>query len=269
MSPPMLQAEIDSALEKIRTERRRVIAEAVDIVKRNNREQFLFLLIHQIHVLRVVRVQRSEQLDNTAKGLCNLATDAYTYALQLVFKHGKSRPRASLVDYERLIKISRFVNNGFETETMLKFLPFERFGERLQHFKIHLDPMTQDRDRSRLFEYAGRHEMDAALRQITWLSPRELFSELFSPAMDDEFRHIFGINTGEVAEFCSAMLDTISQSLNSAEKSMTRTAQDRIDVPLNRHSMQRDLPTPLNTIRFWIISAAEGDYLGGSSFRWR
>src|SRR5882724_9466708 len=165
----MPQNEIDFALDKITSERRKVLDEARTIIRRNDRDELLFLIIHQKHLMRVTRFVKARELDNTTKALCRLADDAYAYTLQLTYKYGRPGHGVSTADYNRLVKISQFVNNGFEMESMLKDFPFRRFGERLQHFKIHLDGVLGDEGRSRIFEYAARHELDNGLRQITWM----------------------------------------------------------------------------------------------------
>ena len=230
MTRPMTQSDIDSAIEKIRTERQKVLDEARAIIQRNDRDELLFLIIHQNHLMRVMRVVKGAELDKNAKALCRLAEEAYTYTLQLAYKYGRRRDGVRLADYYRLIKISRFVNNGFEMEAMLKYFPFERFGERLQHFKIYLGTVTTDESRSRIFEYAARQELDSALRQVTWMSVEKLISELFPPAMDPEFIQAFGLSTEEVTDFYSALASEVSSKLTQAEQLMPKLAPDRIDV---------------------------------------
>jgi hypothetical protein len=226
----MTHSDIESALGKIVAERQKALSEARAIIRRSDRDELLFLLIHQNHLMRVIRVVRADEMDSAVKALCSVAEDAYAYAIQLAHKYGRSGSGVAFRDYYRLMEISRFINNGFEMETMLRHFPFQRSGERLQHFKIYLDAMKAGNERSRLYEYAARHEVDGALRQAAWMTVDNLILELFPPSMDPEFLEVFGLTTQEVRDFYSALLAEAAKRLTEAEQLMPRVRPDRIDV---------------------------------------
>ena len=227
--PETSDHDIASALSKIGSERQKVLDEAKAIIRRNDRDELLFLLIHQNHLMKVVKTKNADKLDSGTKALCRVSADAYAFALQLTYKYGRPKSGVVIEDYERLFHISLFVNHGLEMESMLKYLPFRRFGERLQHFKVYLDGMFASDTKARLFHYAARHEMDSGLREARTMTVTELITELFSAEMDDEFRTVFGLSTDEAAEFYSELTTEVSKKLLAAEEKMMRIG-DRIDV---------------------------------------
>lgn len=229
MLPRTTQTNVELAIEKITAERHKALNEAKAIVHRNDRDELLFLMIHQKHLMRVTRVVKAKQFHSGEKALMSLAEDAFAYAVQFVYKYGRRGNTVRLDDYYRLIKISRFVNNGFEMETMLRYFPFQQFGDRLQHFKIYLGGVLADENKSRIFDYAARQEMDSFLRQVNW-PVEKLIGELFPPSMDPEFGQVFGLNVQDVTDFYSALVAEVSSKLSQAAQLMPQIAPDRIDV---------------------------------------
>jgi hypothetical protein len=226
--PETTPDDIASAIQKIGAERQKALHEARTIIRRNDRDELMFLIIHQNHLMRVTKLTNLGKLDSETKAMCGVAADAYAYALQLTYKYGGPQSGVQFTDYYRLCDLSRFVNNGFEMETMLKYLPFQRFGERSQLFKIYLEGMRADETRSRMFNYAARHELDCSLRH--WMPVEDLINELFPPGMDPEFTLAFGLTTQEVKQFYSALIGEVAVKLQNAAQLMPKVTGDRIDA---------------------------------------
>jgi hypothetical protein len=231
MYPQMIQAEIQSAVDKLVLERSRALTEARAIIRRSDRDELIFLLIHMYHVLRVGRIAHADAMSDTDQAMSNLIEDTHEYAIQLVYKYGRPSSKAVMIDdYYRLLEICRFVNSNYELETMLRHLPFERSGERLQHFKIFLDAMASSDERKSLYEYGARHELDSSLRHSSWKHLNALFDGFFPESMNPEFLEVFGLTTTQVRTFYDHLLSEVTRNLTRAEQRMPRLPNGGVDV---------------------------------------
>lgn len=226
----MTQQEIDSALEKLQAERRKALQEASAIISRNDRDELLFLLIHQKHLVRVMSQSNVLGRELETKALCGLAEDAYAYAIQLVYKLGAHRSGVLIEDYHRLVEISRFVNNDFELEHFLRYFPFQRVGSRLQNFRIELKSVLADPTMSRIMEYGARHNCDMALRHVEGVRIHELIRDLFPPSFDAEFTQSFGLTTQEVSDFYTALETDVASRITQAIEKMPKLGENLVDA---------------------------------------
>ncbi len=226
----MTQRDIDSALEKLRSERGKALEELKQIVLRNDRDKLLFHLIHQHHLVSVIARRDRAELDWDTKAICGVAEDAYSYAMQLVFKYGRRRSSVDLADYSRLVEICRFINNSFELEHFVHYVPFERSGERLQTLRFDFGSALADATMTKVIEYMARHERDVALRNNGAMPVRQLIGDIFRPAFDPELAKAFGLDARDIMEFYGRLEDGISERMREAVTRMPRLEAGLVDA---------------------------------------
>jgi len=228
----MPRDEIEAALSKLHAERGKELRKAIDLIRQSDRDELLFLLIHQTHLVAVIAQWQNEGMVLELTALSSLTEDSYAYATQLVYKFGSARPHVAVDsnDYQLLVEICRFINNNFELEQFVRHRPFQRSGERGERFRVDLKAGMADPVAKKLTDYGSRHNCDMALRYADRVDLAALIRDLFPPNFDAEFLNLFGLTTVEVSNFYTALQSKIAENIIDATKSMPTLEGDRIDA---------------------------------------